>query len=77
MIIIFMDKKQIYKRIGKNIQNERKKQNLTQENFAEIMNVSWSYVSKIEGGFQNFSIGKLCDIADYLNVPLANLLELK
>ncbi|MDR1326797.1 MAG: helix-turn-helix domain-containing protein [Heliobacteriaceae bacterium] len=71
-----MDKKLIYKKIGRNIQNERKKLGLTQENFAELMDVSWSYVAKIEGGFQNFSIGKLIDIAGYLKIDVSELLKL-
>ena len=45
-----MDKKKLLKIIGKNIQIERQAKGLTQETFAELMNVSWSYVSKIESG---------------------------
>ena len=71
-----MDKKTVYKKIGRNIHNERKNRGMTQENFAEVMGVSWSYIAKIEGGFQNFSIGKLCDIANFLKIPLSKLLKL-
>ncbi len=71
-----MEKKDVYKKIGKNIQQERKEQGYSQESFAELMNVSWSYVSKIECGILNLSIGKLYDIADFLNTDLKNLLKL-
>lgn len=66
-----MDKKQIYKTIGKNVQKVRKEKGYTQETFAELINVSWSYVSKIESGILNLSVGKLCDFANYLKVDLS------
>ena len=70
-----MGQKELYKLVGKNIQNERKKQGLTQESFAELMNVSWSYVSKMESGILNLSLGKLLEIAKYLNVDISVLLK--
>jgi len=69
-----MEKKDFYKKIGKNIQKERIKQNYTQETFAELMGVSWSYVSKIESGILNLSTGKIYDISIFLNIPVKNLL---
>lgn len=71
------EKKRIFKIIGKNIQKARKQNNWSQEKFAERMNVSWSYVSKIEAGILNISIGKLVDIARVLNTNLQNILEVK
>lgn len=70
-----MNKKELYKAIGKNIQNERKKLGLTQEKFAELMDVSWSYVSKIESGVLNISLGKIYEISQYLNVDVSVLLK--
>ena len=70
-----MDKKEIYKKIGKNIQNERKKQGYSQETFAELMNVSWSYVSKVEAGYLNLSVGKIADFAQYLDIDINILLK--
>ncbi len=77
IIFINMDKKQVYKIIGKNIQKVRKEKGYTQETFAEAMNVSWSYVSKIESGILNLSVGKLCDFANFLDVDLNELLVIK
>lgn len=71
------EKKRIYKIIGKNIQKARKQNNWSQEKFAEHMNVSWSYVSKIESGILNISIGKLIDIACALNTNLQNILDVQ
>lgn len=72
-----MNKKDLYKIVGKNIQVERKQQGYTQETFAELMNVSWSYVSKIESGVLNLSLGKIYEIAEYLNVEVYTLLDIK
>ena len=70
-----MQKKEVYKQIGRNIARIRKEKGLTQENFAELMDKSWSYVAKLETGAQNFSVGKLIDIAEYLNVDYKTLLN--
>ena len=72
-----MQKKDLYKIIGKNIQNPRLIQGYTQETFAELMGVSWSYVSKIEAGILNLSLGKILEIADYLNIEVDLLLNTK
>ena len=71
-----MQKKELCKIIGKNIQSERQKQGLTQETFAELMNVSWSYVSKIESGVINLSLGKILEIAEYLKIEVSSLLKI-
>lgn len=70
-----MLKKDLCKKVGKNIQIERQKQGLTQETFAELMNVSWSYVSKIESGVINLSLGKILEIANYLDIDVEILLR--
>lgn len=72
-----MNKNDLYKQIGKNIQIERKKQGYTQETFAEHMGVTWSYISKIEAGILNLSIGKIYDIAQSLNIDISILLNIK
>lgn len=72
-----MQKKELYKIIGKNIQRERARLGYTQETFAELMNVSWSYVSKIESGILNLSLGKILEISEFLNIDLSVLLDIK
>ncbi len=39
------------------------------------MGVSWSYVAKIESGILNLSVGKIFEIAKFLNVDINDLLE--
>ncbi|MBQ8168102.1 helix-turn-helix transcriptional regulator [bacterium] len=70
-----MDKKLIYKNIGKNIAEIRRQKGYTQESFAELMDKSWSSVAKLETGCQNISIGKLIEIAEYLNVDFKEFLK--
>lgn len=72
-----MEKKKLLKIIGKNIQIERQAKGLTQETFAELMSVSWSYVSKIESGIINLSIGKINEIANYLNINVGKLFNIE
>ncbi len=71
-----MNKRDFFKIIGKNIQNQRKNKGYTQETFAELMGVSWSYVSKIECGILNLSLGKIYDIAKFLNVGVEELTKI-
>lgn len=72
-----MDKKDVLKQIGKNIQNARRQKGYTQETFSELMNVSWSYVAKIEAGILNLSIGKITEFSNYLDVDINELLKIK
>ena len=72
-----MDKKDVIKQIGKNIQRVRKDKGYTQETLSELMNVSWSYVAKIEAGILNLSIGKITEIANYLDTDINNILRIK
>ena len=71
-----MDKEAVLKKISKNIQNIRKAKGYTQESFAEKMKVSWSYVSKLETGILNLSIGNLVELANYLEVDIKEILKL-
>lgn len=71
-----MQKKELYKIIGKNIQKQRQIKGLTQETFAELMDVSWSYVSKIESGVLNLSVGKILEISDFLDIDVDVLLDI-
>ncbi len=70
-----MDKKELLKKFGKNVKIERIKKDLTQEQLAEIMNVSQNYVANIECGKANMSLGKVLELADYLGVDINFLLE--
>jgi len=68
-----MDKKTLLKKFGKNVKIARIKMDLTQENLAEIMNVSQNYVANIECGKANMSIAKLYELSNYLNTNMSKL----
>ncbi|MBQ8459633.1 helix-turn-helix transcriptional regulator [bacterium] len=72
-----MDKKNVLKQIGKNIQKVRIEKGYTQESFSELMGVSWSYVAKIESGILNLSVGKITELANYLKTDINTLLKIK
>lgn len=70
-----MERKIILKNFGKNVKIARIRQDLTQENLAERMNVSQNYVASIEGGRANMSLVKICELASILNIEVTSLLE--
>jgi Predicted transcriptional regulators len=67
-----------YKQIGNKIRQFRIERNLTQEEFAEEIGISVSYVGQIERGQRKASIQTLESIGSRLEVPLPILIcELK
>lgn len=66
-----------YKRIGQKIQYYRKQKGLTQQELADKISISLSYLTKIEA--QNcdkpFSLEVLFEISDALQIPVSILLE--
>lgn len=70
-----MDKATLLKKFGKNVKIERIKKDLTQEQLAEIMNVSQNYIANIERGKANMSLAKIDELANYLNVKITTLLN--
>ena len=69
-----MDKPTLLKKFGKNVKIERIKQDLTQEKLAEKMDVSQNYIANIERGKANMSLGKVLELANYMNVHIGKLL---
>ncbi len=70
-----MNKKELLKRFGKNVKIERIKKDLTQEMFAEIMDVSQNYIASIECGNANMSLAKVLELSNYLKVDISKLLD--
>jgi len=66
-----------YKKIGLLIKRYRKQKGFTQEQLAEKISISISYLTKIEAPNCNksFSLEVLFEIADALQIPVVNLLE--
>lgn len=70
-----MDKNTLLKKFGKNVKIERIKKDLTQEQLAEIMNVSQNYIANIERGKANMSLLKIYELSKYLNVKIEQLIS--
>ena len=69
-----MNKQTLLKKFGKNVKLERIKKDLTQEQLAEKMDVSNNYISGIETGRENMSLGKILELADFIGTDIQNLL---
>ncbi len=69
-------RKQQYKRIGLNIAYYRKLKGITQLQLAEHIDISRTHMSNIEAPNMptSISLDTLLDIADVLEIPVANLL---
>lgn len=59
-----------YAELGKRIRNERKRQNLTQEQLAELTGISDSFMGHIERGGRTLSIETLVKLANALNLSI-------
>jgi transcriptional regulator with XRE-family HTH domain len=66
-----------YRKIGQAIQRHRKQKGLTQEELAEKISISLSYLTKIEAPNcdKPFSLEVLFDIADALEIHAEDLFE--
>ena len=65
--------KDFYKLLGKNIKKYRKKSKLTQQEFADRLNISLNFVGKIEVAFSKPSLDMLIKIADGLGITVSEL----
>jgi transcriptional regulator with XRE-family HTH domain len=65
----------LHKSFGKRIVELRKKNNLTQEELAGLINVDRSYVGFLERGEKNATLDKIGKIAKAFNVSPKELFE--
>lgn len=60
--------------LGENIRKHRKGEKLSQSALAELVNVSVSYISRIECGKNHVSLGLLVNICEVLGTTLAEVM---
>jgi len=67
----------IYKLVGNRIAYYRKQKNMTQEQLAEKVGISTSYLSKIEAQNCNksFSLAIICQIANVLDIDIKDFFD--
>ena len=70
------DYEEVLKKIGLNFRVERTKRTLSQEKFAELAYVHTNYIGKVERGEQNLTVKKIVALANSLNVPIEEILNL-
>lgn len=63
-----------YEAIGQRVKNERKNKGISQEQLAELSNLSVNSISHIECGNTKFSLPSIVAIANALNITLDCLL---
>jgi len=61
--------------LGRNIKAERLRKDFTQEQFAEMINMSVSYVSKLEQGLTSPTALALYKMAVILNIPMEEFMK--
>lgn len=64
-----------YRCIGKRLQMARKKSNITQEELAELMDVSAGYISQIERGVTKPNLIMLDNICTHIGCDLVYILK--
>lgn len=70
-----MTKEPILLRFGKNLQECRKAQQLSQEQLAELAGVHRTYIGMIERAEKNITLCNIEKIAKALNISISKLLE--
>ncbi len=64
-----------YKKIGQRINKERQKYNLSREQFAELIDLSTTFVGQIERGEKKMGLESLIRISETLHVSLDYLIK--
>ncbi len=62
-------------KLGRNIKVERIRKNITQEKFAEMIDMSLSYVSKLEQGLTSPTAIVLYKMAKILDIPMEKFFD--
>lgn len=68
-------KNDIKYKLGRNIKAERIRKDITQEEFAEMIDMSLSYVSKLEQGLTSPTAIALFKMAKILCIPMEKFFE--
>ncbi|OGG30276.1 transcriptional regulator [Candidatus Gottesmanbacteria bacterium RIFCSPLOWO2_01_FULL_46_21] len=68
-------KKDVLIKFGQRVREERVKQKLSQEEFADIAGVHRTYVGMIERAEKNITLANIHKIAKALKLPINKLLE--
>lgn len=70
------DYKDVLKKIGLNFRVERTKKRLSQEKFAELVNVHTNYIGKVERGEQNLTVRKIVELTNALDLEVDKIMNM-
>jgi transcriptional regulator with XRE-family HTH domain len=68
-------RREVLRKLGENVRARRRERGLTQEDLAELLDISVAYVSLIERGWRNPPITTVCAIARALDVSPRELVD--
>lgn len=68
------DSEQVYRTVGERIRDERKRQNITQDELASQVGLTRTSITNVEKGRQKLLLHTLIQIANILGIPPARLL---
>lgn len=68
-------KKDVLLKFGDKVRIERHKQNMSQEEFSDLVGVHRTYIGMIERGEKNITLENIEKIAKALKIPISKLLE--
>lgn len=68
-------KKDILLKFGNKVRIERHKQDMSQEEFSDLVGVHRTYIGMIERGEKNITLENIAKIAKALKIPISKLLE--
>lgn len=69
------NKSKLYIKIGKRVKEARKLREMTQEQLAEVCDISWSAISRLENGSSAVSLKTLMRVASALDIGIEFLLQ--
>lgn len=59
--------------VGRRIAELRRERDMTQQELAEALSVTRQYITRVEGGYENLSIGNLVYFAEALGAEIGDL----
>lgn len=68
-------KKNILLKFGNKVRTERHKQNMSQEEFSDLVGVHRTYIGMIERGEKNITLENIQKISKALNLKIEDLLK--
>lgn len=63
------------KLVGKRIKSAREESGITQEEFAEKLGVSVSFISQVEGGGKKFNLSRIIEASKILEKPVEYFID--